>query len=268
MRTAGRAMVRGSEISSNKGAPTNENAFTEQGDSLSYPRNYHDVLKNTETTIRLAEKVEVEEDVLDTLDWAKPLNFQDSSEKISPSKKTAEATYHIGGAVLEYNVIVPTGQYIRTANWEQVWLVKCEIWDGNKINLGRLLPVNSFFEHYLETITISSKDDLNMIVHPQPSGSKAVYMHSIMEDMSADQLRIIERDVLFDKTAGPDVHHRINADDSFTPYWHLVNRTNKFSHVLDGEESYVPDRVIQRNNLRWRNNKYVIPMRLLAPFSL
>ena len=75
MSTAGRAMVRGSAISSNKGAPTNENAFVEQGDSLSYPRNYHDVLKNTETTIRLAEKVEVEEDVFDTLDWAKPLNF-------------------------------------------------------------------------------------------------------------------------------------------------------------------------------------------------
>ena len=105
-----------------------------------------------------------------------------------------------------------------------------------------------------------------MIVHPQPSGSKAVYMHSIMEDMSADQLRIIERDVLFDKTAGPELHHRINADDPLTPYWHLVNRTNKFARVLDGEENYVPDRVIQRNNLRWSNNKYVIPMRLLTPF--
>ena len=72
-------------------------------------------------------------------------------------------------------------------------------------------------------------------------------MCSIMEDMSADQLRIIERYVLFDKTmvTGPDIHHRLNADDPFTPYRHLVNRENKF----------VPDRVIQRNNLIWRDNK-------------
>ena len=72
-----------------------------------------------------------------------------------------------------------------------------------------------------------------------------------MEDMSADQLRIIERYVLFDKTmvTGPDIHHRLNADDPFTPYKHLVNRRNKFAHVLDGEENYVPDRVMQRDNL-------------------
>ena len=69
--------------------------------------------------------------------------------------------------------------------------------------------------------------------------------------MSADQLRIIEKDVLFDKTAftGPDVHRQLNADDPFIPYQHLVNRRSKFYHVLDGEENYVPDRVTQRNNL-------------------
>ena len=76
-------------------------------------------------------------------------------------------------------------------------------------------------------------------------------MCSIIEDMSADQLRIIERDVLFNKITvpGPDIHHRVNADDPFTTYRHLVNRRNKFVHVLDGEENYVPDRVIQRDNL-------------------
>ena len=67
-----------------------------------------------------------------------------------------------------------------------------------------------------------------------------------MEDMSTDHLRIIEKDVLFDKTVvtGQDVHHRLNADDPFTPYLHLVNRKNKFVHVLDGKENYVPDRFI------------------------
>ena len=81
-------------------------------------------------------------------------------------------------------------------------------------------------------------------------------------------MRIIERDVVFNKTAvtGPDLHHQLNADDPFTPYLHLVSRRNKFAHALDGEENYVPGRVIQRNNLICGDNKYVIPMRFLAPF--
>ena len=47
------------EISSNKGAAGDKNSFTEQRDSLNYPRNYHDALKNTETIIRLINKGEV-----------------------------------------------------------------------------------------------------------------------------------------------------------------------------------------------------------------
>ena len=69
MSAFGSAMVRGCAASSSKGAPADENAFTEQGDSLNYPKNYHDALKNTENAIRLIDKGEVEEDVLDTLDW-------------------------------------------------------------------------------------------------------------------------------------------------------------------------------------------------------
>ena len=78
-----------------------------------------------------------------------------------------------------------------------------------------------------------------------------------MEDMSTDHLRIIERHILFDKTTitRPGVYHRLNADDPITLYQHLVNRRKKFANILDGEENYVPDRVMQRNNLIWRDNK-------------
>ena len=251
MSAGGSGMVRGNAISSNKGAPTNKNALTEQGDSLNYPRNYHGALKNTEAVTTLIDMGEVEEDVLDTLDWAKPLNFQEPYEKISPCKQTAEATYLMRGTVLEFYVIIPTGQYARPADWELILPVRFGTGDRNKFHVGRWLPVNNFFGHYLETITLSRIDDLKTIVHPRPSGSIAVYKRSIMKDMSANQLRIIQRDVLFDKTAvtGPDVHHRLNTDEPFTPYRHLVNRRNKFAHVLDGEENNVLDRVIQRNNV-------------------
>ena len=102
-----------------------------------HPRSYHDALKNKETVIRLIDNGEVEEDVLDTLDWAKPLNFQDSYKKISPSKRTAEATYLTGGTVLGFNVNVPTRQYVRPADWELLLPVRFETGDGNKIDLGQ-----------------------------------------------------------------------------------------------------------------------------------
>ena len=68
MSGGGSAMVRGRATSSNKGASTDENAFREQGNSLNYPINYNDTLKNTETATRLIDKGEVEKYVLDTLD--------------------------------------------------------------------------------------------------------------------------------------------------------------------------------------------------------
>ena len=93
-------------------------------------------MKNTVTVRRLIDKREVEEVVLDTL-LAKPLNFPDSYEKMSPSKQTAEDTYLTGGTVLEFNVIVSTGQYVRLARWNCFCLSGLElemeikiIWEG------------------------------------------------------------------------------------------------------------------------------------------
>ena len=137
MNAGGSAMVRGRAFSSNRGALVDEDAFTEQKYSLNYPRKYHEALKNAETVIRLIDKRDVEEDKLDTLDWAKPLNFQDSYEKTLPSKQTAEGTYLTGGTVLESNVIVQTGHYVRPANWELVFPVRFETVYRNKIHLGR-----------------------------------------------------------------------------------------------------------------------------------
>ena len=44
-------------------------------------------------------------------------------------------------------------------------------------------------------------------------------MRSMIENMSANQMRIIERAVLLGKmvVTGLDVHHKLNADDPFTP---------------------------------------------------
>ena len=95
----------------------------------------------------------VEEDVLDTLEWAKPLNFQESYGKITSVRQIAESSYLLSRTVLEFNIINTRGQYIRPADFELVLPVRFQGSNGEKINLAESLPVKNFFGHVLETIT-------------------------------------------------------------------------------------------------------------------
>ena len=141
--------------------------------------------------------------------------------------------------------------------------------NGEKNNLAEWLLVHNFFGHLLETITVFKKDELETIVHPKPSGSVASYAQSIMEDMSSKQLSVIKRNMSFDRShvSGENVHHRFESNNPFIAYPHLLSRRRKFANVCAGEEQYEDGRVILRDNLIRRDNKYVIPMRrLLSPF--
>ena len=46
MSAGGGVIVCGSTLSSIKGAPADESSFTEIGDTLNYPKGYHDALEN------------------------------------------------------------------------------------------------------------------------------------------------------------------------------------------------------------------------------
>ena len=68
-------MIRGSTISSNKGAPAIEGAFTERNDGVDYPRHLDEVYKSMEALNEMLDKGEVRGDVLNSIEWAKPTNF-------------------------------------------------------------------------------------------------------------------------------------------------------------------------------------------------
>ena len=143
--------------------------------------------------------------------------------------------------------------------------------NGEKNNLAEWLLVHNFFGHLLETTTVLKKVELETIVHPKPSGSVASYAQSIMEDMSSKQLSVIKRNMSFDRShvSGENVHHRFESNNPFTAYPHLLSRIRKFANVCAGEEQYEDGRVILRDNLIWRGNKYVILRKLLSPvFSI
>ena len=126
------AMVRGNTLSSNISTLANESAFTETGGALNHPRNYHEAYKNMQTVKELSDKGVVEEDILDRLEWAKPLDFQESYEKITPVRQTAENSNLPSGTVLEFNIIVPKGQYTRPADLELVLPVRFQDTNGKK----------------------------------------------------------------------------------------------------------------------------------------
>ena len=125
--------------------------------------------------------------------------------------------------------------WIRPADWELVLPVRFRTEDNVPIDLGRYIPVNNFFGHYLETLTISRKDDVKPIVWPRPSGSIATYTRSIMEYVTPDQLAVIENDVLFNRSqvTGDNVHYRLHNGHQLAMYNHLLQRRNRFAPYFD-----------------------------------
>ena len=75
MSAGGGAMIKVSTISSNKGTPAREGAFTERNDGIDYPQCFDEIYKNMEALNEMLDKGEVREDVLNSIEWAKPTNF-------------------------------------------------------------------------------------------------------------------------------------------------------------------------------------------------
>ena len=108
----------------------------------------------------------MEGDTIETVHWARPLAFQDLQEKITHSTQTAAPTYWTGGTVLQFNIRVPQGQFVRPADWELVLPVKFRPEDNVPIDLGSYILVSNFFGQYTEALTLSHKDDVNQLCSP------------------------------------------------------------------------------------------------------
>ena len=194
----GGAMVTGNMLTSNKVAPANESNFRITGDTLNYSMDFEDAYNNAEKALQMVHKGEMEGETIATVDQAQPLTFQDSYKRVALEIQTATTTtsYLTSGTILEFNIVAPSGRFIRPADMELV-LPICfrQEQNGERIHLGQCIPVNNFFWHFLETIIISRKDDLKQIGMPKPSGSIATYMRGMLEDMPDDQLKFIEKDI-------------------------------------------------------------------------
>ena len=69
---------------------------------------------------------------------------------------------------------------------------------------------------------------------------------------------------------GTNIENRINRSGDTANYDHFQHRINKFTRrnaVQGGEYQAAYARDVNIKNLLWRNNKYVIPLRLLHHFS-
>ena len=116
-------------------------------------------------------------------------------------------------------------------------------------------------------------------------------MRKILKDVLKEQLKFLEKDLLFDATeivGVQEVDHADNpgyyfpnlavdpdpaapggrvADEKFTRYRFLEERRNKFAMLNKGNNRFYADGVaIHPDNSIWQDVRYVIPMRLLNDF--
>ena len=126
-------------ISSNKGAPVREGAFTERNDWVDYPRRFDEAYKNMEALNEMLDKGEVREDVLNSIEWAKPINFQKEIDAIVPIKQIAESTYLSSDTVFEFNLVIPNGNYTVPSDFELIFPMRFEDENGGRPNLSRPL---------------------------------------------------------------------------------------------------------------------------------
>ena len=137
MSAGGGTMIRGSIISSNKGAPAREGAFTERNDGVDYTRCSDETYKNMEALNGMLDKGEVREDVLNTMEWAKPINFQNKFDAIVPTKQIAERTYLSSSTVLEINLVIANGSYTVPSDFRLLLPVRFKDENGGRLNLSR-----------------------------------------------------------------------------------------------------------------------------------
>ena len=95
--------------------------------------------------------------------------------------------------------------------------------------------MNNFWGRFLEGLKIERKQDLKSIVLPGPSGSLASHARSIMQHMTDEQLKIIEKEMLFVKEpiVSKNIHYRLDRQgDHFLALDHLNKRREKFAQPI------------------------------------
>ena len=134
MTAGGGVKIRGSN---NKGAPPREGAFTERNDGVDYPRCFDEAYKNMEALSEMLDKGEVREDVLSSIEWAKPINFQNKYDAIVLTKQIAESTDSSSGTVLEFNLVIPNGNCTVPSDFNLILPVRFEDENGGRLSLSR-----------------------------------------------------------------------------------------------------------------------------------
>ena len=222
-------MVREGVLSSNKDVPTMEGAFIERNDGVDYPRNFDKAYKKVSAITDMIDNDDLREHVLTTIEWAKPINYPNEFDNIVPSQQVPESTYLSTKTILEFNIEVPRGHYVRPADFELALPVRFRDEDGNRINLGEWIPAINFRGRFLEGLKIERKQDLKSIVLPRPSGSLASHARSIIQHMTDEQLKVIEWEMLLVKepVVGENIYYRLDRQGDHFLAFNDLNKRRK-----------------------------------------
>ena len=93
----------------------------------------------------MLDKGEVREEVQNSIEWAKPINFQNEYDAIVPKKWIAESACLSSGTVLEFNLVIPNSNYTVPPDFKLILAVRFEDENGRMLNSSRWLLANNFF---------------------------------------------------------------------------------------------------------------------------
>lgn len=143
--------------------------------------------------------------------------------------------------------------------------------NGNLINTGEWLPVINFFSHLIDQIKVNRKGDGTELISHVNSGSVGRYIFSLMQHMTMEQLKVIEKGLLFIKTpvTGVDILHRVGQGAIVIEHELFRERIRKFTERNVRPNPVNADKVIPllryddlpaggvflKNNLTWGKNK-------------
>ena len=82
-------MVRGNALTTSKGAPADESNFTHTRDNLNYPTDFDETYSNAKKAVQMTDKGELDGETVGSVDWVKPIKFQDTYKRITPEVRAA-----------------------------------------------------------------------------------------------------------------------------------------------------------------------------------
>lgn len=139
MNAGGSTMIQSNMLTSAKGAPPDEVAFTERNDRVDPPRYFKGVINNVGMIGEMVHDGIIRVDVMDAVPGNRPFS------NIFPNKQVAESTFIATDSVVWFDLTFSTGLFMVSSDFNVAFPVKFVDGNGEKNSHWQLNTCKYFF---------------------------------------------------------------------------------------------------------------------------